>query len=165
MTIYAVHAPTNARDNLAAAADRCAFVRDSFSWGAFFLAPLWLLRHQLWIGFLGWLVAVLLLWAAAYWLGLSSSAVFWSYVAIAVFVGLEGGPLRSAALLRRGFDIADIVAGESRDQAERVFYARWLPSVGAARRQSEPLFRPLTPVTTATPGGERIIGTFPDAEA
>jgi hypothetical protein len=165
MSIYAVHAPANARDNIAAAADRCAFVRDSFSWGAFFFAPLWLLRHQLWIAFLGWLVAVLLLWAAAYWLGLSNSAGFWSYVAIAVFVGLEGGMLRSAALRRRGFDVADIVASESRDHAERIFYARWLTGLSTARQQSEPLFRPVTPVTSATSGGERVIGTFPDGEA
>jgi hypothetical protein len=165
MSIYAVHAPTNARDNVAAAADRCAFVRDSFSWGAFFFGPLWLLRHQLWLAFLGWLAAVLLLWAASYWVGLSSSAVFWSYVAIAVFLGLEGGMLRGASLRRRGFDIADIVASESRDHAEQIFYARWLPSLGAARQQSEPLFRPVTPVTTTTPAGERVIGTFPDGEA
>jgi hypothetical protein len=164
MSIYAVHAPANARDNVAAAADRCAFVRDSFSWGAFFFVPFWLLRHQLWIAFLGWLVAALLLWAAAYWFGLSNSAVFWSYVAIAVFVGLEGGMLRSAALRRRGFDIADIVASESRDHAERIFYARWLTGLGIQRQQSEPLFRAVTPVTSATPASERVIGTFPDAE-
>jgi hypothetical protein len=163
MTIYAVHAPAHAPDNLAAAADRCAFVRDAFSWGAFFFAPLWLLRHRLWFAFCGWLVAVLMLWAASYWLGLSSSAVFWSYVAIAVFVGLEAGMLRSASLRRRGFDLADIVASDSRDDAERIFYTRWLPADGA--RQSGTLFRPVTPVATLAPASERVIGTFPDGEA
>ncbi|MBV9066930.1 MAG: DUF2628 domain-containing protein, partial [Methylobacteriaceae bacterium] len=128
MTIYAVHAPANAPDNVAAAADRCAFVRDSFSWGAFFFGPLWLLRHRLWMAFLGWSIAVLLLWAASHWLGLSSSAVFWSWVAVAIFLGLEGGMLRSGALMRRGLDLADIVATDSRDEAERIFYARWLPA-------------------------------------
>ena len=165
MSIYAVHAPANARENIAAAADRCAFVRDSFSWGAFFFAPLWLLRHQLWIAFLGWLVAVLLLWAAGHWLGLSNSAVFWAYLAIATFVGLEAGMLRSASLRRRGFDLADIVASQSRDHAERIFYARWLAGPDARRQPSEPLFRPVTPVATANGAGERVIGTFPDAEA
>jgi hypothetical protein len=160
MTIYAVHAPLGARNNAAAAADRCAFVRDSFSWGAFFFGPLWLLRHQLWLAFLGWLAAVLLLWAGSYWLGLSNSAVFWCYVAIAGFLGLEGGMLRSSALRRRGFELADIVASDSRDGAERTFYARWLP--GAPAQQSEPLFRPVIPAAAKS---ERIIGTFPDAEA
>jgi Protein of unknown function (DUF2628) len=163
MTIYAVHAPANARDNPAVSADRCAFVCDGFSWGAFFLAPVWLLRHRLWIAFLGWLIAVLLLWAASYWLGLSSSAVFWSYVAIAVFLGLEAGMLRAASLRRRGFDMADIVASERRDEAERIFYTRWLPA-RSGRRQNEPLFRPLTAAATA-PAGEGVIGTFPYGEA
>jgi hypothetical protein len=164
MTIYAVHAPRNARDNIAAAADRCAFVRDSFSLGAFFFGPLWLLRHRLWLAFLGWLAVVLLLWAASYWLGLSNSAVFWSLVAMGVFLGLEGGMLRTAALLRRGFDLADIVATDSRDDAERVFYARWLPALGAPL-QARPLFRPASPAAGAPDPAGRVIGTFPDAEA
>jgi hypothetical protein len=159
MTIYAVHVPSNAGDQ-AAAAESCAFVRDSFSWGAFFFGPLWLLRHRLWIAFLGWLAAVLLLWIGSYWLGLSNSAIFWCYVAIAIFLGLEGGLLRSAALRRRGFDLTDIVASNSRDDAERLFYTRWF--AGSARQQSEPLFRPVTPAATK---GERIIGTFPDTAA
>ncbi|MEA2835236.1 MAG: hypothetical protein QOG66_3438 [Methylobacteriaceae bacterium] len=160
MTIYAVHAPRDARNNVATAADRCAFVRDSFSWGAFFFGPLWLLRHQLWFAFLGWLAAILLLWAGSYWLGLSNSAIFWCYVAIAVFLGLEGGMLRSSALRRRGFELADVVASDTRDGAERTFYARWLSGVTA--QQSGPLFRPVTPAAST---GERVIGTFPDAEA
>jgi hypothetical protein len=159
MTIYAVHAPTNAGDQVAAA-DRCAFVRDSFSWGAFFFGPLWLLRHRLWLAFVGWLAAVILLWAASYWLGLSSSASFWCYIAIAAFLGLEASMLRSASLRRRGFNLADIVASGSRDDAERIFYARWL--AGSARQPSGPLFRSVTP---AAPRSERVIGTFPDAEA
>jgi hypothetical protein len=159
MTIYAVHAPTNARDHVVAG-DRCAFVRDSFSWGAFFFGPLWLLRHQLWLAFIGWLAAVVLLSAASYWLGLSNSATFCCYVAIAAFLGLEGGMLRSASLRRRGFHLADIVASSSRDDAERLFYTRWF----AAREQSEPLFRAMRPVTNQF-AGERIIGVLPDAEA
>jgi hypothetical protein len=160
MTIYAVHAPLDARNNVGTAADRCALVRDSFSWGAFFFGPLWLLRHQLWFAFLGWLAAILLLWAASYWLGLSNSAIFWCYIAIAVFLGLEGGMLRSSALRRRGFELADVVTSDTRDGAERMFYARWLSGVTA--QQSGPLFRPVTPAASA---GERVIGTFQDAEA
>jgi hypothetical protein len=163
MSIYAVHAPANAPDDVVAAADRCAFVRDSFSWGAFFFGPLWLLRHRLWIALLGWVIAVLLLWAASHWLGLASSAVFSSYVAIAIFFGLEGGMLRSAALSQRGFELADIVATDRRDDAERIFYARWLPAVGAAR-QNTPLFPPVAPAATSNPGGG-VIGTLPDGEA
>ena len=163
MTIYAVHAPVAARDNIAAAADRCAFVRDSFSWGAFVFGPLWLLRHQLWLAFLGWLVAALLFWAGSYWLNLSAWAIFWGLVAINAFLGLEGSMLRSAALRRRGYELADIVATDSRDDAERIFYPRWLATFDTPRPQSEPMFRPVTPSRTRQ--GERIIGTFPDAGA
>jgi hypothetical protein len=150
----------NAGDHVAAA-ERCAFVRDSFSWGAFFFAPLWLLRHRLWLAFLGWLAATILLWGTSYGLGLSSSATFWCYVAIAAFLGLEGAMLRSASLRRHGFDLADIVASESRDDAERIFYTRWLTGT-APQPPSAPLFRRVTP---AAPKSERVIGVFPDAEA
>jgi Protein of unknown function (DUF2628) len=163
MTIYAVHAPVAARENIAAAADRCAFVRDSFSWGAFVFGPLWLLRHQLWLAFLGWLGAALLFWAGSYWLNLSGGAIFWGLVAINAFLGLEGSMLRSAALRRRGYELADIVATDSRDDAERIFYPRWLAGFDKRREQREPTFRPVTPA--ASPQGERIIGTIPDAEA
>src|SRR6478752_2077250 len=81
MTIFAVHAPTNVGDQVAAA-DRCAFVRDSFSWGALFFGPLWLLMHQLWLALLGWLAAALLLWGGSYWLGLSGCAQLRSLVTI-----------------------------------------------------------------------------------
>jgi hypothetical protein len=164
MTIYAVHAPANARDNPAAAADRCAFVCDGFSWGALLFGPLWLLRHQLWLGFLGWLAAALLLWGGSYWLGLSTWAVFWSLVVLNVFLGLEGSMLRSAALRRRGYELADIVATDSRDDAERIFYPRWLAKLDKARSQSEPLFRAVIPAAATTPGAG-VIGFFPDAEA
>lgn len=163
MTIYAVHAPANVADQVAAA-DRCAFVRDSFSWGALFFGPLWLLRHRLWLASLGWLAAALLLWAGSDWLGLSDWAVFWSLVAINVFLGTEGGMLRSAALRRRGYDLADIVATDSRDDAERIFYPRWLAALDA-RRPGEPLFRPVKPAAATRKAGDRVIGVFPDAEA
>jgi hypothetical protein len=161
MTIYAVHAPQNARENVAAAADRCAFVRDGFSWGAFFFGPLWLLRHRLWLALVGWIATALALWAASYWLGLSDWVTFWCAVVIALFLGLEGGMLRSAALRRRGFDLADIVASNRRDDAERIFYTRWL-APAAASESPAPLFRPVTPARSSA--GERVIGMFPDAE-
>ena len=164
MTIFAVHAPTNVGDQVAAA-DRCAFVRDSFSWGALFFGPLWLFRHQLWLALLGWLAAALSLWGGSYWLGLSGWAVFWSLVAIDVFLGLEGGMLRSAGLRRRGYELADIVATDSRDDAERIFYPRWLAAFDRARRPNEPLFRPVTPAAITPTTRERFIGIFPDAEA
>ena len=163
MTIFAVHAPTNVGDQ-AAAADRCAFVRDSFSWGALFFGPLWLIRHQLWFALFGWLAMAALLWSGSYWLGLSAWAVFWSLVVINVFFGLEGGMLRSAALRRRGYELADIVAADRRDDAERIFYPRWLAKLDNARAQREPLFRPVTPAAVTT-SRERVIGFFPDAEA
>jgi hypothetical protein len=163
MTIYAVHTPPNPRENVAAAADRCAFVRDGFSWGAFFFGPLWLLRHRSWFALAGWIAAVLALWAASYWLGLSDGLAFLCWVVIALFLGLEGGMLRSAALRRRGFDLADIVSSDRRHGAERIFYTRWLAPAASPSEPPAPLFRPVTPARTS--GGERVIGMFPDAEA
>ena len=165
MSIYTVYEPPLREHESAPDPERFVFVRDGFSIWAFVLAPLWMLRHRLWLAFLGWLAAAVLLWGGSYWLGLSNATVFWSLLAIEVFLGLEGGMLRSAALRRRGYELADIVATDSRDDAERIFYARWFAALDRTRRAGEPLFRPVTPAPVPPTAGERIIGTFPDAEA
>src|SRR3954471_22123307 len=62
MPVYTVHAPRSAEsaaDSLVpGGTDRFVFVRDGFHFWAFLLAPLWLLRHRLWLALLGY-VAVM----------------------------------------------------------------------------------------------------------
>ena len=52
--IYTVHEPPLKADETRADPERFVFVRDGFSFWAFLLAPLWMLRHRLWLVLLGY---------------------------------------------------------------------------------------------------------------
>src|SRR6476660_3985649 len=54
MSIYTVHEPPLKADASTPDPDRFAFVRDGFSFWAFLLAPLWMLRHRLWLVSVGY---------------------------------------------------------------------------------------------------------------
>jgi len=51
MSIYTVHEPPLKAGESTPDPDRFVFVRDGFSFWAFLLAPLWMLRHRLWLVF------------------------------------------------------------------------------------------------------------------
>jgi hypothetical protein len=79
-----------------------SFLRDGFSWLAFFVPPLWLLWHRLWFEALSaFLVLALLsvLGDIAGWVLVASLLT----LAVSLYVGLEGQNLRVAALGRRGW--------------------------------------------------------------
>jgi hypothetical protein len=100
------------------------FVKDGFSWPAFFFTVLWALWHRLWlfalivlaggsaIGLVGDLLELDPLTDAA--IGLA-----W-----AVLVGYEANDARRRALSRRDFDFEDIVLGQDLSQAEHRFFLK-----------------------------------------
>src|SRR6478752_4182683 len=60
MPVYTAHEPPRRdRDNdLVAHTSRFQFVRDGFHFWAFLLAPLWMLRHRMWLEFIVYLLLV-----------------------------------------------------------------------------------------------------------
>ena len=58
MTTYMVFEPPADRGDRAERAERIVFVPDRFSWGAFLLAPLWMLWRRLWLVFVAYLVVM-----------------------------------------------------------------------------------------------------------
>ena len=61
MSIYTVHEPPRGGSNPRRDPERFVFVRDGFSFWAFLLAPLWLLRHRLWLVFVGYVIVAVAL--------------------------------------------------------------------------------------------------------
>ena len=49
MAVYTVHEPPLKRYETDADPERFVFVRDGFSFWAFLLGPLWMLRHRMWL--------------------------------------------------------------------------------------------------------------------
>lgn len=120
MALYSVHLRGSGFQAIAGA----AFVRQAFSWKAFFFGPLWLARHQLW--------AVLLLWAAAYLIliaawrtVLSADAVFYIGLALQFLLALEANRLREAKLGAQGYHLVEIIAAPATEEAEIAFYHRF----------------------------------------
>ena len=49
MTVYSVYEPPTKRRTLLCARTALAFVKEGFSWPAFFVPALWLIYHRMWI--------------------------------------------------------------------------------------------------------------------
>src|SRR5437764_12371553 len=101
MSVYTVHQPPLGAADAPGDPYRLVFVRDGFSWWAFLLTPLWMLRHRLWLALL-----IYLLVAAAVDVGLRAlgASIFMLIVAgllISLLAGLEAGTLRRFKLARR----------------------------------------------------------------
>jgi hypothetical protein len=158
MAVYTVHVTSD----LPADRERAVFVREGFSWGAFWFGPLWLLARGLWLALLGWLLAALLYAFARPHLGGGEGILLG--LAIAVFIGLEGNRWRRAKLLRRGYGLRDVVAGRTRDEAESVFFAQF---DAAPSRPSGPVPPAATPLPSHAPPvlhEPGVLGLFPEPE-
>jgi len=153
MTVYTVH--LQGED-----AETASFVPEGFAWRAFVLPPLWLLWHRLWLAFVFWCVAAVILLAAP--LHLSFLAKELLFLLMALLCGLEGQEWRRQKLVRQGKRMADIVSGDTHGDAEIHFFYRW------AERGSSGLNEPPHPAhagfLSAVPATETPFGLFPEPE-
>lgn len=86
-----------------------AVVPERFSWFAAILPPVYGLVHGLWLGLLGYVLAVFALALVGRLIG--DDAAFWLYVLFAAAIGFEAPALRRAKLLRKGWLYrADVIA-------------------------------------------------------
>ena len=165
MSVYTVH-QVPPRADAASAAERFVFVRDSFSWWAFLLAPLWMLRHRMWLVLLGYVVVSGGIETALAGFGASPTAMVFVGLLISLLVGLEASTLRRLSLRRRGWSNVAIISGKDLEDAERRFFDAWLREnksrTGAAdpANPSPTSSGPLgVPHVAQTP---HIIGLFPE---
>ena len=156
MPVYTVHVPEHGATSQSAA-DAATFVREGFSWSALVFGPLWLLAHRLWLAFACWLVLTILIGAVPL-LGFTRETSVALAVVLALLLGLEGRSLIRRKLSRGAWRIAGVVVADTRDDAERKFFAGWGDTsdassapVAAARR-----YQP------AQPTG--MVGVFPGGE-
>jgi hypothetical protein len=167
MSVYTVHEPPLRAGAATSDVERFAFVRDGFSWWAFLFAPLWMLRHRMWLVLIGYLLVVGVLETPVRISGAPALAASLIGILLGLLVGLEAGTLRRFTLSRRGWKNLGIVSGADREDAERRFFDTWL------RRTNSPPSGPHAPVpgrASATPNrrgplGSDVIGLFPEPGA
>ena len=158
MAVYTVHEPPRRDGDALAHTERFVFVRDGFSWPAFLFAPLWMLRHRLWLAFICCLIVVFVLGAAARVTGAGDWVLGISLV-VALLLGFEASTLRRYGLARRGWNTVGVVVGDDLESAERRFFDAWAAG-GVPRPAPSPASGPVVPA----PSGP-IIGLFPEPGA
>src|SRR5947209_27094 len=126
MSIYTVHEPPLKRAETAPDPERFVLVRDGFAFWAFLLAPLWMLRHRLWLVLLGYVLLVAALQLGLRALGFSSFVMGVVGILVGLLIGLEAATLRRFTLARRGWHNVAIVSGEDLEAAERRFFDSWV---------------------------------------
>jgi hypothetical protein len=159
MAVYTVHEPPRRNDDALAHTERFAFVRDGFSWPAFLFAPLWMIRHRLWLALIVYLLVVSALGAATRVLG-AGDWVLAIGLLVALLVGFEASTLRRYGLARRRWKILGVVVGDDLESAERRFFDAWV--VGRVPRPA-PTPSASGPAVPAPSGP--IIGLFPEPGA
>ncbi|RUU56576.1 DUF2628 domain-containing protein [Mesorhizobium sp. M2C.T.Ca.TU.002.02.1.1] len=112
MAIYVVMQPP-AGDK----AEDASFVRDSFTWLGFLVAPLWLAWHRMWIEAALTFIVMALLSVAGERLGLEGAGSLLSLL-VSLYVGFEGQALRIASLRRRGWREWSVVEAGNLADAE-----------------------------------------------
>jgi hypothetical protein len=167
MSVYTVHEPPLRAGAAASDVERFAFVRDGFSWWAFLFAPLWMLRHRMWLVFVCYAVISGGLATLVRIFGVPAAVVGLIGLLISLLVGLEAGTLRRFTLDGRGWKNLGVVSGDDREDAERRFFDAWL------QRKNSLSSVPHTPMpgpAAAAPNrrgslGSDVIGLFPEPGA
>jgi hypothetical protein len=167
MTTYSVYEPAKPPADLAERAERLAFVKEGFSWPAFFVPFFWLIYHRMWIELVV-LIALLVALQLAFGLDQRGEAlVGWASLAVSLLFAFEANDLRTTSLERRGYKLAGVASGNSRDDAELSFLRAWLPQQEkAAPIAPEPASKRADKVDaprTRSGEGEEVIGLFPRA--
>ena len=166
MPIYTVHEPPRRDDELLAHTARFRFVRDGFHFWAFLLAPLWMLRHRLWLELIAYVLLIGGLTFVLRRLGIEESAGGLVWFLVSLLVGIEASSLLRWKLSRRGFENLGVVVAEDQDIAERRFFDGWVSDTGRLARPSPAAASaPPAPSPFERPSSSEIVGLFPQPEA
>jgi hypothetical protein len=168
MSVYTVYEPPLRAHESAPDPERFVFVRDAFSVWAFVLAPLWMLRHRLWLAFVGYLIVVVVLSLGLRAIGASGTLANVVTALVSLLVGFEAGTLRRFALARRGWRNVGIVVGDDLESAERRFFDAWVnkPLLASSSANAVPRASSRAPgVPMARRASPDVIGLFPQPGA
>jgi len=162
MTVYMVFEPPQADDDPVRHAERIAFVRDRFTWSAFLFAPLWMLRHRLWLAVVGYGVVVAGVTAGLVYAGARLGSIVLSLALVNLLAGIEGATLRRRSLIGRGWRDVGIAIGDDLEAAERRFFDSYTAHGTAHGGPVTP--PPPPPPLRPGPAGD-VIGLFPQPGA
>jgi len=163
MRAWTFHDPAPAAAPSASRAGDIITVKDGFAWWALFFPLIWLVVQRLWWGAFSYLVVAALFGLAIHYLAFGGAGVFVLGLLIHLWIAFDGNDMRRRNLLHRGFAEIARVAGRDRDEAERLFFARWLPAPDETVPPQPPAPpRSPPPPPPPRPGDPQVIGLFPE---
>ena len=171
MSIYSVHEPPPKADTGEPDPERFVFVRDGFSFWAFLLAPLWMLRHRMWLVFLGYVVVTVALQVGLRLIGASTTVIMVAGALVSLLIGFEAASLRRFTLWRRRWKNVGIVVGDDVESAERRFFDAWMtrsrtiPSSASGEARASAALASAVPPARRSPVSSDVIGLFPQPGA
>ena len=125
MPVYTVHEPPrkdDRDDDALAHATRFVFVRDGFHFWAFLLAPLWMLRHRMWLEFIAYLLLTGGITFALTRFGVAGSAGLWVGLlrfACLSLAGISHMKMRARLKLNNSGAARNAVAGKTISSSQR----------------------------------------------
>jgi hypothetical protein len=123
MKIYTVHHRIEAAASLTGLSEDAIFVKEGFSWPAFFVPLIWLIYKRMWwvlAGFVAVEIALTTFIAAS---GLGDGSAIAVSFAINLIMGFEGNDLYRWSLARRRYKLAAIVTGAGQEDAEHRYFS------------------------------------------
>jgi hypothetical protein len=163
MKIFTVHEPPQRSDDVLEHTAKFKFVRDGFYFWAFLLTPLWMLRHRMWLVFIGYIIVMTGVAVGLRLLGTSETVQTAVFVLLSLLIGIEAATLRRFSLRR--WNEVGVVVGDDVEAAERRFFDGW---VGMERGGHVPPMSAMPPSPMglrppgSQPGSHDIIGLFPE---
>ena len=158
MRYFSVHAPDDEPDS----GERYRFVKDGFSWPAFFVPVLWILWHRLWLTLVWYIVFVLVV----AWTGrlVSDGAAGWVALLGTVLLAFEANNIRRLSLEGRGWHEIGSSFGRNMEEAEVRFFATGTKTAVAPDKSAVIARAAYTPEHRPHSADEPIIGLFPEPE-
>lgn len=116
MKIFTAHRPPQA------SLEEAVFIKEGFSWPAFFFSVIWLVLKRLWLPLILYLLAIALVFSLSARLSLSETFVLIAALAINLLLGMEGNERRRRAMARRGFIEEGPFVGKDVQEAELKYF-------------------------------------------
>jgi hypothetical protein len=164
MPVYTVHEPPPKGDATEPNPERFVFVRDGFTFWAFLLGPLWMLRHRLWLVLVLYIVVAVALQVGLSLAGASGFVRAAVGVLLALLLGFEAATLRRWTLTRRRWRNVGVVVADDIETAERRFFDAWVKDHGHPAAPPPPAVG-ATPVMRMSPQNSGVVGLFPEPGA
>jgi len=121
---YTVHHPSADSQAILAQTDRLVFVKEGFSWPAFFVPFLWLLYHRMWLVLVLFIAASIVIGIVPEIIPLTPAMQAALGLGVNLIMGLQGNDLLRWTLARRGRKEIAVVVGNGIAGAEHRFFER-----------------------------------------